>query len=110
LSASSVSRISKELDEKVEEFLKRPIEHPIPHLYVDASYFKIRTKSRYVTKAFMIVTGVRDDGYRDILGARIADREDELFWSGLFQDLGRSRVSRSEARDIGWPQGYPGCC
>jgi transposase-like protein len=35
----------------------------------------------------MIVTGVRDDGYREILGARIADSEDELFWSGLFQDL-----------------------
>jgi len=87
LSASSVSRIAKELDEKVEEFLKRPIEHPIPYLYVDASYFKVRTDSRYVTKAFMIVMGVRDDGYREILGARIADGEDELFWSGLFQDL-----------------------
>jgi len=87
LSASSVSRMAKELDEKVEEFLKRPIEHPIPYLFVDASYFKVRTDSRYVTKAFMIVTGIRDDGYREILGARIADGEDELFWSGLFQDL-----------------------
>ena len=87
LSASSVSRISKELDAKVEEFLKRPIEHPIPYLFVDASYFKGRTDSRYVTKAFLVVTGIRDDGYREILGARIADGEDELFWSGFFQDL-----------------------
>ena len=87
LSASSVSRIAKELDEKVEEFLKRPIEHPVPYLFVDASYFKVRTNSRYVTKAFLIVTGIRDDGYREIFGARIADGEDELFWSGLFQDL-----------------------
>jgi transposase-like protein len=87
LSASSVSRISKELDEKVEEFLKRPIEHPIPYLFVDASYFKVRTDSRYVTKAFLIVIGIRDDGYREILGAKIADGEDEIFWSGLFQDL-----------------------
>lgn len=87
LSASSVSRIARELDEKVEEFLKRPIEHPISYLFVDASYFKVRTNSRYVTKAFLIVVGIRDDGYREILGARIADGEDELFWSGLFQDL-----------------------
>lgn len=93
LSASSVSRISQELDEKVEEFLKRPIEHPIPYLYVDASYFKVRSDSRYVTKAFMIVTGVRDDGYREILGARIADGEDELFWSGLFQELAERGLS-----------------
>jgi putative transposase len=87
LSASSVSRISKELDEKVEEFLKRPIEHPIPYIFVDASYFKVRSDSRYVTKAFLVVTGIRDDGYREILGAKIADGEDELFWSGLFQEL-----------------------
>jgi transposase-like protein len=86
-SASSVSRIARELDEKVEEFLKRPIEHPVKYLFVDASYFKVRTESRYVTKAFLIVTGIRDDGYREVLGARIADGEDELFWSGLFQDL-----------------------
>jgi putative transposase len=87
LSASSVSRIAKELDERVEEFLKRPIEHPIHYLFVDASYFKVRTDSRYVTKAFLVVTGIRDDGCREILGARIADGEDELFWSGLFQEL-----------------------
>jgi transposase-like protein len=87
LSASSVSRISRELDGRVEEFLKRPIEHSIPYLFVDASYFKVRTDSRYITKAFLVVTSVRDDGYREILGARIADGEDELFWTGFFDDL-----------------------
>jgi transposase-like protein len=87
LSASSVSRISRELDGRVEEFLKRPIEHSIPYLFVDASYFKVRTDSRYITKAFLVVTAIRDDGYREILGARIADGEDELFWTGLFDDL-----------------------
>ena len=87
LSASSVSRISKELDGKVDEFLRRPIEHSVLYLFVDASYFKVRDGSRYVTKAFLVVTGIRDDGYREILGARIADVEDELVWSGLFQEL-----------------------
>ena len=58
LSASSVSRIAKELDEKVEEFLKRPIEHSVPYLFVDASYFKVRNGSRYVTKAFLVVAGI----------------------------------------------------
>jgi putative transposase len=87
LSASSVSRISKELDEKVDEFLNRPIDQEVPYLFVDASYFKVRTESRYVTKAFLVITGVREDGYREILGARIADGEDELFWSGLFEEL-----------------------
>ena len=87
LSASTVSRIAKELDEKVEEFLKRPIEQPIPYIYVDASYFKVRDSGKYVTKAFLIVTGIRDDGYREILGAKITDSESEGFWSGLFEEL-----------------------
>jgi putative transposase len=54
---------------------------------VDASYFKVRNDSRYVTKAFLVVTGIRDDGYREILAAKIAEVEDELVWSGLFQEL-----------------------
>ena len=87
LSPSSISRISKELDDKVNEFLNRPIEKKIKYLFVDASYFKVRVESRYVNRAFLVITGVRDDGYREILGARIADGEDELFWSGLFDDL-----------------------
>ncbi len=42
ISASSVSRITKELDEKVEEFLSKTIEHEIPYLLIDATYFKVR--------------------------------------------------------------------
>jgi transposase-like protein len=87
LSASTVSRISKELDEKVAEFLKRPIERPIPYIYVDASYFKVRDGGKYVTKAFLIITGIRDDGIREILGAKITDSESEGFWSGFFDEL-----------------------
>lgn len=87
LSPSSISRISKELDDKVNEFLNRPIEKKIKYLFVDASYFKVRVESRYVNRAFLVITGIREDGYREILGARIADGEDELFWSGLFDDL-----------------------
>ena len=87
LSSSTVSRIAKELDEKVAEFLKRPIERSIPYIYVDASYFKVRDGGKYVTKAFLIVTGIRDDGYREILGAKITDNESEGFWSGFFDEL-----------------------
>ena len=87
LSASTVSRIAKELDEKVAEFLKRPIERPMPYIYVDASYFKVRDSGKYVTKAFLIITGIRDDGYREILGAKITDSESEGFWSGFFDEL-----------------------
>jgi putative transposase len=86
-SASTVSRISKELDEEVEEFLKRPIERPMPYIFVDASYFKVRDGRKYVTKAFLIITGIRDDGHREILGAKTTDNESEGFWSVFFDEL-----------------------
>jgi putative transposase len=87
LSSSEVSRICEMLDGKVDEFLKRPIEASIRYLFVDASYFKVRYGAQYKTRALLIVTGIRDDGCREILGARIAESEDSGFWIGLFRDL-----------------------
>lgn len=87
LSPASVSRMAKDLDDQVQAFLLRPIEQTIPYLFVDASYYKVRDGARYVTKAVLVVAGVREDGYREILGTRITDCENEAFWSGLFEDL-----------------------
>ena len=80
LSPASVSRIAKDLDDTVREFLLRPIEQAIPYLFVDAAYYKVRDGARYVTKAVLVVAGIRDDGYREILGARVTDCENEEFW------------------------------
>lgn len=87
ISASSVSRITKDLDEKVEEFLTKPIEHEIQYLFVDATYFKVRDGLHYENKALFVVAGIREDGYREILGTRLADSENSLFWEDLFDDL-----------------------
>jgi putative transposase len=87
ISASSVSRITKELDEKVKEFLSKPIEHEILYMFVDATYFKVRDGLHYENKALFVVAGIRDDGLREILGAKLADSEDSLFWEDLFDDL-----------------------
>ena len=46
VSAETVSHLSKSLDDKVNEFLSRPIEQPILYLIVDAVYVKVRRHSR----------------------------------------------------------------
>jgi len=78
ISASYVSSIAKDLDAKVIEFLSRPVESHIPYLFVDASYFKVRDGIKYTNKALLVIAGIRNDGIREILGARIADCENEL--------------------------------
>jgi transposase-like protein len=64
------------MDEKVREFLSKPIEQEIKYLFVDATYlltyFKIRDIVQYTNKALFVVAGVKEDVYREILGARIA--------------------------------------
>ena len=87
ISASEVSRISNELDEKVKEFLERPIAGEICYLFVDACYFKVRSQGRYINKALLIVTGIHENGCREILGAKIEDNEDEPSWESLFDEL-----------------------
>jgi transposase-like protein len=49
--------------------------------------FKVRDGTRYETKALFVVAGVRDDGYREILGAKLADCENESYWADIFDDL-----------------------
>jgi putative transposase len=43
--------------------------------------------AQYVTKAVLVVAGVREDGCREILGARVTECENEELWSGVFEDL-----------------------
>lgn len=87
VSAETVSHLGKALDEKVNEFLTRPIEQPIIYLIVDAVYVKVRRNSRYLNTAVLIIAGIREDGYREILGIRVADSENEGFWLSLFDEL-----------------------
>ena len=94
ISASYVSKVARELDVKVTEFMERTIDSHIPYLYVDASYFKVRDGVKYVSKALLVVVGVRTDGYREILGARVADAEHELTWEGIFSDLKERGLSK----------------
>ena len=87
VSPSYVSSLSSDLDQKVKEFLERPIEKEIRYMYVDATYIKVRQDSRYKSMALYIAAGVREDGYREILGARLYDSETEIDYESFFDDL-----------------------
>ena len=56
ISASYVSKVARELDVKVTEFMERAIDSHIPYLYVDVSYFKVRAAFlRIMTPIFVIL-------------------------------------------------------
>ena len=88
LSASTVSCVASELDEKLAEFRQRRLDdHKWPYLMVDATYVKVRKKGRSVSQAVLVVAGVNKDGRREILTWRLADVESEDTWTEVFREL-----------------------
>jgi putative transposase len=86
-SKSTVSRLTKALDEPVSAFLKRRLDATYPFVIVDALFTKVRTDKRVVSKALMIASGIRGDGYREVLGLAIGDSESFSTWDEMFKGL-----------------------
>jgi putative transposase len=68
ISKSQVSKLCKEIDERVGAFLKRPLEGDWPYLWLDATYLKVREGGRIVSVAAIIAMAVDTDGRREIVG------------------------------------------
>ena len=65
ISRSTVSRICKDIDEAVGEFLARPLEHTwFPYVFVDATYVDVRVNHQVVCQALVVATGVSAQGRR----------------------------------------------
>jgi hypothetical protein len=54
-------------------------EQEIPYLLIDVTYFKVRDKLHYEYQALFLVTGIRNNSYREILGVRLTGIESVLF-------------------------------
>lgn len=88
ISRSSVSRICAEIDEAVQEFLHRRIDHTwFPYLFLDATYLDVRLRGRVVSQALVVATGVSGDGRREILGMSLGDAETTDFWTEFLRSL-----------------------
>src|SRR3982750_3940759 len=84
---SQVSKLCKDIDERVMAFLERPIEGEWPYLWLDATYLKVREGGRIVSEAAIIAVAVSTEGRREILGLGLGPSEAEPFWSGFLKGL-----------------------
>jgi transposase-like protein len=64
-----------------------------PYVFVDASYEKVRVDHKVVNRGVLVVSGVRDDGFREVLGVGVADTESEATYQELFRSLKRRGLS-----------------
>jgi putative transposase len=75
-SKSLVSSLAGRLDAELEAWRSRPLEaESYPYVFVDARYEKVRVGHRVVSQGVLVVSAVRDEGLREILGVEVADTE-----------------------------------
>ncbi len=88
ISRSEVSRICTALDEVVDSFRERRLDHvAFPYVYLDATYLHVRENHQVTSKAVVIATGVSASGHREILGIDVGDSENEVFWREFLRRL-----------------------
>jgi putative transposase len=88
ISKSEVSRICADLDAEVGAFRDRSLaDQAFPYVFLDATYCKARVNRRVVSQAVVIATGVRADGWREVLGFAVGDSEDGAFWTAFLRGL-----------------------
>jgi len=87
ISKSQVSKLCKDIDERVNAFLDRPIDGEWPYLWLDATYLKAREGGRIVSIAAIIAVAVNTDGRREIVGLGLGSSEAEPFWSSFLKGL-----------------------
>jgi putative transposase len=93
ISKSQVSKLCKEIDERVHAFLDRPLVGEWPYLWLDATYLKQREGGRIVSVAAIIAVAVDTEGKREIVGLHIGPSEAETFWSAFLKSLARRGLS-----------------
>ncbi len=87
ISKDQVSRLCRELDERVHAFRERPLEGAYPYLWLDAKVEKVRDSGRVQRKALVVAYGVHEQGIREVLAIDVGPAETEAFWREFLRGL-----------------------
>lgn len=86
-SASSISEITRRLDQQLEQFSQRPLEQEFPYLILDARYERVREEGMIVSRAILVALGIDWEGRRQVLAVEYAQRESQNSWKAFLLRL-----------------------
>ncbi len=87
IAKSTVSKRCKDMDDRVHEFLDRPLAGEWPYPWLDATYLKVRQGGHIISVAAIIAVAVNTDGRREIIGLTAGLSEAETFWTEFLRSL-----------------------
>src|SRR5512135_490687 len=76
-------------DERVNDFLDRPLLGEYRYVWLDATYLKVRQGGRVVSVAAIIAIGGNADGRREVLGLGLGASQAREFWMEFLRSLVR---------------------
>ena len=95
-----VSSMAQELDEELAAWRSRPLEKEYPYLVVDAHYEYVREDGQVESDGVLLVKGIGEDGYREILSVFVAPTEEDATWGHAFSDLLRRGLDVKAVRCV----------
>jgi transposase-like protein len=87
VSPSTVSELNQKIYVQIEAWRNRPIEGDHAYVYLDGIWLKRSWGGEVKNVAVLVAIGVREDGYREILGVVEGVKEDTESWRNFLRHL-----------------------
>jgi putative transposase len=87
VSPSAVSELNQKIYAQIEAWRNRPIEGRHAYVYLDGIWLKRSWGGEVKNVAVLVAIGVREDGYREILGVAEGLKEDTESWRSFLRHL-----------------------
>ena len=84
---STVSRVTKRLEDQVHELRRQRITEPFAYLYLDATFVDARWARSVENVSALVAYGIGTDNKRHLLGIHIGASESEASWTELLTEL-----------------------
>jgi putative transposase len=87
VSPSTVSALNQKIYEQIDAWRNRPIEGTHAYVFLDGIWLKRSWGGEVKNIAVLVAIGVREDGYREILGVVEGAKEDTESWRSFLRHL-----------------------
>jgi transposase-like protein len=100
ISATTVSNVTKVLDQKVREFQNRRLLDEYQYIILDGINLSIRQSLSYKKKAVLVAYGITCFGLRELVSFRQVGKESKAKWLAFLEDLQRRGLEGKNLRLI----------
>jgi putative transposase len=91
-SASTVSRVFHTLEEEFAAWQQRPLAAEYAYAFADGTYFTVIYTGQGHKMPILAVIGINLTGEREVLAFSVGERENQITWEELLEDLKRRGV------------------